>query len=331
MTLSAGLLAAADAPYPASRWHIAWDADAVRITGGRPGDNWPITWGDDDIQYTAYGDGRGFSERAPLSLGFAKITGDPGNLHAEDLLSDADTPKGGGKQGIKTSGLLMVNGVLYMFVRNYMVDSDYRHARLAWSRDHGPHWTWAEWYFSGTFGCPEFVQFGRNYHGARDGYVYVVSQANDSAYEFSPDIVLARVPKDRVAERGAYEFFAGAGAWSRDLAARKPIFTDPRGTQRVAITYNAGLRRYFLTTSHRVAGFDPHSPALGVFDAPEPWGPWTTVDYDDHWSGKNRTYHHKFPTRWMSADGKTMWLLFSGLDGADYTFCLRRAALSNKP
>jgi hypothetical protein len=51
------------------------------------------------------------------------------------------------------------------------------------------------------------------------------------------------------------------------------------------------------------------------------------VYYDHDWSNGARTYHHKFPTKWMSADGRTMWLLFSGLDGGYYTFCLRKATL----
>jgi hypothetical protein len=208
---------------------------------------------------------------------------------------------------------------------------------LAFSTDHGVHWTWADWHFSDTFGCPEFVQFGNNYAGARDNYVYIASQANDSAYGFSPDIVLARVPKRKVADRTCYEFFTGIDAldkptWSGDVEKRKPIFTDTNGVQRIAVTYNAPLRRYILTASHRPPGStSTHTAALGVFDAPEPWGPWTTVYYSDHWSVKDgkdcRTYHHKFPTKWMSRDGKTMWLLYSGLDCDLYGFCLKRASL----
>jgi len=224
----------------------------------------------------------------------------------------------------------MVDRVLYMFVRNYKVDGDYCHARLAWSKNYMKNWTWADWYLKDTFGCPEFVQFGKNYQGARDEYVYVVSQANNDAYEFSLDIVLARVPEDRITERKSYEFFAGMTngrpQWSADISQRKPIFTDAAGTQRVAITYNVGLRRYILTTSHKTQE-GAHNASLGVFDAPDPWGPWSTLYYDDHWSGNDRTYHHKFPTKWMSKDGKSMWLLYSGLDGGNYAFCLRRVVL----
>ena len=49
--------------------------------------------------------------------------------------------------------------------------------------------------------------------------------------------------------------------------------------------------------------------------------------YDDHWSGTNRTYHHKFPPKFMSADGRTLWLVYSGLDGRDYTFCAQQAVI----
>ena len=326
-----------NAPYPPSQFitQLTWDENVVKLEDGA-GDNWPITWVDDDLQITAYNDGKGFSNRTPhLTLGFAKIFGDPPDHHAEDLVSDADTPMGGGPAGIKSSGLLMVDGILNMFVRNYRPSNseDYTNSRLAWSTNLGVNWNWADWHFSDTFGCPEFIQFGKSYSNARDSYVYTVSQANDSAYDYSPDIVMFRVPKDRVSDRNCYEFFAGLGAsgdpiWSPDIAERKPIFTDPSGTQRMAITYNAALRRYILTTSHRPPGSSAtYTGALGVFDAPEPWGPWTTVYYDDNWSEDYRTYHHKFPTKWMSDDGRTMWLLFSGLDGGYYSFCVKKATL----
>lgn len=325
-------------PYPPSPVvrGLAWESEIVKCEDGI-GDNWPITWADEDLQITAYGDGVGFDgHEQELSLGFSAVRGNPPDHRGEDFASNADTPAGYGPEGIKASGLLMAGGVLYMFVRNYRPEGsdDYRNSRLAWSRDRGVSWRWADWHFSGAFGCPEFVQFGCDYRGARDGFVYVVSQANESAYEFSPHIVLARVPRGEVPERSRYEFFAGmdgAGSplWSADLGDRRPIFTDPLGTQRVAMTYNAALGRYFLTTSHRPPGnTDTHTPALGVFDAPEPWGPWTTACYSHDCSAPWHTYHHKLPTKWMSADGRSMWLLFSGIDSQVYTLCGRRATLA---
>jgi hypothetical protein len=82
------------------RW--TWDAEPVRISEGC-GDSWPITWGDDGALYAAYGDGEGFGKRSPhLSLGFAKVSGDPPALRAEDLATNIDTPEGGGSSGIQS-------------------------------------------------------------------------------------------------------------------------------------------------------------------------------------------------------------------------------------
>ncbi len=325
-------------PYPMSELitKLIWDSATVRLTENRIGDNWPITWVEENIQVTAYGDGDGFNPEYPdLTLGFSRIIGDPPAVRGEDFTSDADTRAGWGPQGIKASGLLSVKGTLYMFVRNFMVpgSGDYTNARLGWSRNAGKNWQWADWYFANTFGCPEFVQFGPDYVGARDEYVYIVSQDNDNAYQFSERIVLARVHEDSIMHRGAYAFYAGADEkgdpfWARRIERRVPVFEDTSGVQRIAVTHNRGLDRFILTTSHRPPGSNAtHTPALGIFEAPQPWGPWRTVYYDHDWSGGCRTYHHKFPAKWMSADGRTMWLLFSGLDCDLYTMCLKKAVL----
>ena len=334
-------------PYPPSRavTKLVWDSEIVRLGGERAGDNWPMTWGDDDLLYSALGDGYGFGPRsADYTLAFATISGNPPDHTAHDVPSNIDTLVGWGKDGIKASGMLMVDGLLHLFVRNYVVGDDWRHSRLARSEDHGRTWAWADWHFSEAFGCPEFVQFGPDYACARDTYVYIVSQDGNSAYDLDPDIAMARMRKDQIGNREAYEFYAGSGAdggatpirtgttpmWTGDITHRRPIFSDPKGTQRIAITYNRPLRRYFLVTAHAVPSGIPHTPALGVFDAPEPWGPWTTVYYRDDWA-HDWMIHHKFPTKWMSDDGKTMWLVFSGEwkeGGTDYCLLTRRARLS---
>ncbi len=330
-----------DAPYPPSKviTRLTWSPNVTKMKNYANGDNWPIAWIDDDRQITAFCDGRGFAEQAPdLSLGFARVFGGPPDFWAKNFESDADTPTGWGAKGIKASDMISVDGVLYMFVRNYKPpgSDDFTNSRLACSTNLGLNWRWAHWHFSDTFGCPAFVQFGKNYEGARDDYIYIASQANDSAYGYSPDIVMARVKKDSVMERSRYTFVvgrdeSGSPLWSPDISERTPIFTDPEGTQRIAITFSAGIGRYILTTSHLTGKKATHTAALGIFEAPEPWGPWSTVYYNDHWSikeGKDcRTYHHRFPPKWISADGTTMWLLYSGLDCDLYSFCAKKAIL----
>ena len=44
---------------------------------------------------------------------------------------------------------------------------------------------------------------------------------------------------------------------------------------------------------------------LGIYDAPEPWGPWTTVYFAEDWDvGPGESAG--LPTRWMSADGRVL-------------------------
>ena len=55
---------------------------------------------------------------------------------------------------------------------------------------------------------------------------------------------------------------------------------------------------------------------MGIFEAPEPWGPWYTVAYYNNWGNcKSKDGHAlawSFPTKWISPDGLTMWCIFSG-------------------
>jgi hypothetical protein len=77
----------------------------------------------------------------------------------------------------------------------------------------------------------------------------------------------------------------------------------------------------------RITGSPERYPGgFAVCDAPEPWGPWTTAFLTSQWDvGPGESAN--FPTRWMSADGKKLWLVFSG----DDSFALRAATLTLKP
>jgi hypothetical protein len=136
--------------------------------------------------------------------------------------------------------------------------------------------------------------------------------------------VLARVPRDRIALRTAYEFLEGfdlrgSPLWTSDLNARGAVFTNPGQCYRPQVSYNAALKRYLLCQT----GADASVRAgFGIYDAPEPWGPWTTVERSDAWdvaAGESDS----FPTKWMSRDGRTLYLVFSG----DDSFSLRKATL----
>src|SRR5262249_16077328 len=185
-----------DPPYPPSPvvTGITWAPKETIVRRARGSDNWPLTWAEDGHLYTAYGDGNGFEPflKEKLSLGFARVEGGPVDFNGMNLRSSTIEQRGDGARGKKSSGILMVDGVLYLWTRNA------GNSQLAWSSDRGRTWLWAEWRFTTSFGCPTFLNFGRDYAGARDGFVYVYSHDHDSAYEPADRMVLARVPKDKV-------------------------------------------------------------------------------------------------------------------------------------
>ncbi len=313
------------APYPPSPviQGVQWAPKASIVRKARGSDTLPLTWADDDALYTAYGDGNGFEPFVPekLSLGFARVVGPPEDFTGINIRSASGERKGDGAKGEKASGMLMVDGVLFMWVRNAS------NSRLAWSSDHAKTWAWSDWKFETSFGCPMFLNFGKDYDGARDRYVYVYSPDTDSAYQAADQMVLARVPSDRIAERGAYEFFKGLGTdgmplWTEEIADRTAVFRHPGGCYRSSISYDAGLKRY-LWCQTLPGGDARFRGGFGIYDAPEPWGPWTTVFFTEEWDvGPGETC--SFPTKWMSTDGRTVHLVFSG----DDCFSIRRATLN---
>ncbi|MEX0702583.1 MAG: serine hydrolase [Planctomycetales bacterium] len=304
---------------------IEW-ADKKTIIRRAPGsDNWPLTWADDGQLYTAYGDGWGFDPRVPqkLSLGLARVEGGPADFRGFNIRSPSAESRGDDVRGEKASGMLMVDGDLYMLVRNA------GNSRLGRSPDRGASWTWADWRFETSFGYPTFVNFGKNYDGARDRFVYVVSHDQDSAYQPADAMVLARVPREKLLDRAAWEFFVrrdddGQPVWSADVAKRGPVLERAGRCYRSGISFDKGLGRYLwcntLGTDGRFSG------GLEVYDAPEPWGPWTLAYSAEKWDvGPGETA--SFPPKWMSDDGRELHLVFSG----DDSFSVRRATLVLRP
>lgn len=323
-------------PYPPSPViaHVTWDfGSMVRHAPGS--DLWPVTWAGDDRLYTAWGDGGGFggtNRDGRVSLGVARITGPPERCIGENVF--------GGKNGAapasfagKSNGILSVNGVLYLGV---VEQGKWRRWKIGRSTDYGKSWTFnsrSGWDFAepdGAFSDGTFLTFGRDYQGARDEYVYIYSQEDRATdpYGGTPKTIgMFRVTKDQLTSRQAYEYFAGldpAGhpVWTRDITRRRPVFTNPDGVGwGTRVCYNPGLGRYLLTSWHTQAS------GWGIFDAPEPWGPWTTVAYYDTWLDSTFKFGFTFTQKWMSGDGQTVWMIFSGLKEYD-SFNLIRASFT---
>ena len=347
-------------PYPHSAvirtlaWH--WDTYATAAPGS---DLWPFAWAPDDNLYAAWGDGGGFGgtdSDGRVAMGFARIEGGPeawlrgapasGRLRFARIEGGPQGWRGvnvnGGKNPEhpasfpkkgKTAGLAFVDGVLYATIN--LQDGTWPEVNhvLAWSTNNAATWNEAGWLFpkgAGNFQPGIFVSFGKDYTGlpARlAGYVYVCGPKHSPAPAGGDRLYLARAPRNKLRERGAWEFFqgidaAGTPVWVAESAHAQPVFTDPNGVAPGSMAYDPGLNRFLLTAFHVGPG------QLGVFEAPNPWGPWSTIAYYEDWGemgteGEGLTCG--FPQKWMSADGLTLWSIFSvygdgakkGLDAHD--------------
>jgi len=342
---------AAGPPYPPSSviksiaWH--WDTHATAAPGS---DLWPVTWASDGNIYTAWGDGGGFggtNSDGRVSMGFARIKGAPESYVGINVNGgkNPEAPASFPQKG-KTGGLLSVNGTLY--ARLNLQDGEWPAVNfgLAWSEDLGATWAKASWVFpkgGGNFKLARFLNFGKDYAGVPAhlaGFVYFYGFKQDTNPGSNKSTYLGRVPQDKIKDRSAYEFFKGLDAngkpiWTSDVKELQPVFTDPNGNSAGAVVYNPGIKRCILTSYHTGPG------QLGIFDAPEPWGPWTTVAYYDNWGNMGAVgfgLNCDFPQKWMSTDGLTMWCVFSvygdgakkGIDGHD-KFNLVKATLTLLP
>jgi hypothetical protein len=307
-------------PYPSSAvidgitWH--WQTHRTAAPGS---DLWPVTWGQDDQLYTAWGDGGGFGgtdQDGRVALGFARIEGPP--EHFVGINSNGGVRpvhRASFAQRGKTGGLLAVGARLYAWLNTQNGRWPDVDQALLWSDDSAATWQRSAWVFpkgQDNIKPSTFLNFGKGYTGVptelRDYvYFYGPRQGNETA------IYMGRAPRKRLQDRPTYEFLSGMDrerpVWTAAPGKLHPVFVDTNRTGDLAsVVYVPGLRRYLLTTFHQGPG------QLGIFDGPQPWGPWTTVAYYEHWGqmgagGEGLTC--SFPQKWMSANGRTLWCIFS--------------------
>ncbi len=315
--------------------------DATSFDVPSNGDLWPSCSSGTTL-FTAWGDGFGFARQhdGPRpSIGVGVLRGapwDPPSMQGENLVVDRDElrrvlrvwPRG--KYYAKPTGMLCRGGKIYLAVEdvNRATYEDAPAATIAESSDGGITWTEGAtpMFTRGAFTTIMFLDSGPDGRDARAGYDYAYGLdfnfGGGKPHAASPQaLYLARVERQRSPrDRDAWEFFAGesgAVAWSRDVAARKPVLVDctrrhaaevPPGHAVLGqggIVYDAPLARY-LYTSWSEYTFE-------FYEAPAPWGPWRrflTKDFGmPPWTAaKHGGYATNAPSLWMSPDGKTLWV-----------------------
>jgi len=293
------------------------------------GDTYPMTWAADGEIYASCGDPLWGETHDGLDV--EKFTGGPEDYRITKV-DHMNAYRGWGGGGPKPSGMICVDGVLYLAFQNMngMNRAPFSQKSQPGSDAAIVHTTprlvnfvpsFGNFYgkpmFPGYFfGGPAFVNFGRNNENARDDYVYAVS---GDQWDNGSNLRLGRVPKEHITEANMWEFVSaykpsGEPVWSHDLAAAVPVLSRHKHISLPEMTYMAGVNRYILLTWALHSDFNPDEGSmLFIYEAPEPWGPFSLVHTEDFWEFKEFCpYCSRLPLKWVEPDGVTCWLQFSG-------------------
>jgi len=292
------------------------------------GDTYPMTWADDGEIYTAAGDPLWGESVSGFDI--EKFEGGATDYTIHKL-NHMNEYLGWGGNGAKPSGMICVDGVLYYAFQNFLrtrkpvygLHSQHgSDAHIIYSTNKGMFWipdkeNIKEPMFLGhKFGGPSFVNSGKNNENPRDEYVYAVS---GDQWDNGSHVRLGRVPANSIVRREAWEWVcaykaSGEPVWHECLDEAIPILSAYKSVGMPEMVYLAGIKRYLLLTwrLHKdFSGVD--GTDLYVFEAPEPWGPFSLVHFEEYWEGKAFTpYTPRIPLKWMETDGITGWMQFSG-------------------
>lgn len=320
---------ASGAPYPQSAVIVDMQFDFSRFERrAQESDNWAVTWAADDNQYTTWGDGYGFDGGTPkISLGYSRISGTASSWTARDVfgtnLAEAPSTVPG-----KSYAILAIGTTLYSFISPGSLDENLTRATLYKSTDGGHTWSATSVVFTATthgVGLPGFLQFGKGYTGAPDGYVYTYwmrLKSTSWGIQKPGEIWLTRVPISGIESMSQYEFFTGTDGsgnpgWSTSVSAGHPVFVDGNGVFIPSVIYHPEFRRYILTTCHT---YWPGGN-FGFHDAPNPWGPWTTIRYYTGWPQGGEVardgFYGNFSSKWMDTAGDGFVFIFTGISSLD--------------
>lgn len=299
--------------------HLHWDWSTLR-TAAPGSDLWPVAWLADDSLLAGWGDGGGFGgtdREGRVAQGFARLDGTPLDVKGVNVNGgkDAQHPASFPEHG-KVGGLVAVGDNVYGWLNAQNGKWPDVDEVLIISQDRGATWRTTNVRFpkgKDRLKPSTFLTAGRANSGLPEplkGFVYFYGHRQGKPNE----TYLGRAPEEKLEDPNSYEYFAGeadAGhpRWSADSAAAKLVFADPTETNDLpTVVYLSELKRYLLTIFHKGPG------QLGFFDAPQPWGPWTTVAYYERWGdmtedGEGLTC--SFPPKWTSDDGKTLWCVFA--------------------
>ena len=134
-------------------------------------------------------------------------------------------------------------------------------------------------------------------------------------------VYLARVKPspETINDEDAYEYYAGHDAdekpvWSNDFDDLKPLIEWNNNMGCVTATYVPQLQKYLMCITDgwpTVAKMDSY-----ILEADEITGPWKMVAYLEDFG--EQAYFLNFPSKFISEDGRTLWLCYSANFSANW-------------
>jgi hypothetical protein len=174
-------------------------------------------------------------------------------------------------------------------------------------------------------GSPKFIDFGKNMEHSPDGKAYLVgygAEENDPKPRYAnlswisgDQVYLTRVKPSiqNINDESKYEYFGGYDnkgqpIWSYDFKNIKPLLEWNNNMGCVTITYNAPLSKYLMCVTDgwpTVAKMNSY-----ILESNKITGPWKLVTYMKEFGEQG--YFLNFPSKFISKDGLTLWLCYSG-------------------
>jgi len=168
-------------------------------------------------------------------------------------------------------------------------------------------------------GAPHFVDFGQNLQHSPDGKAYLVGHGAtrpdaEVAWIRGDQAYLIRVTPapENMNDPSKYEFFAGHDAagrpqWTSDFGQIKPLIEWEGRVGHATMTYVAPLKKYLMFCTDggsTISTFNTYA-----LESDHMTGPWKLVTFMEKFG--EQAYFVNLPSKFISADGTTGWLLYS--------------------
>lgn len=221
----------------------------------------------------------------------------------------------------KANSIAHIDGALYVSVSRHgaMLESngyiqDSINAGIIKSEDYGNTWSRSEYdcyadpmFKDNIFPLPCFIEYYRGngpvpmdredvYKSPDDSDKYIYLLSNDGYWNNGSKMYLARVPRERFGAVDArdWQFLCDIPktsgindqCWSNDPMTKTAILENPFRLSMAGARYVWPLKRYIMTQAYfpepYSQNFDTSTTCFEFYEAPAPWGPWTSF------------YHYEF-------------------------------------